>query len=354
MASHSDKEGKHAGRHNKAVQELYAKQEARRLKTGLLPDPSLGLNDDDYTSFVACLKGAKHIVALLGAGLSAPSGVATFRGAGSSWRGMDVMDVASIDTWANDPALVWLFYAWRRSLAMKAVPNRGHAALAALARKCKAEAKAALGGSELLAVNQNIDDLSRRSGHTPDLGLVNIHGSLFDFSCESETCDYIRTTDYTEPLCSALDIAAHEAGGVDLSDPKTPRPVITRADLPHCPKCSVRLLRPNIVWFGEPLDEGDVDRIHDWFDGGAAGPKEVDLMLVVGTSAVVFPAAAYIHAARQAGARVAYFNVDKTWDDESPYANFREDKDWWFRGSAAETLPEVLKEVVGPVRQPLA
>ena len=90
-----------------------------------------------------------------------------------------------------------------------------------------------------------------------------------------------------------------------------------------------------------------VDRIHAWFDA----ESKVDLMLVVGTSAIVYPAAAYIHTARVQGARIAVFNVEEPSEEmmENPITKLR-DEDWYFRGSAAEVLPEVLKEVIGPVK----
>lgn len=322
----------------KETEKLYAKQSSRRLKSGLLPDPLLGISDNDYTSFVSHLKSSNRVIALLGAGLSAPSGIATFRGSGSTWRGMDITDLASPEMWAKDPGLVWLFYAWRRHKAINTVPNRGHIALAKLAKRMSAA-----GEEVLMVVNQNIDGLSARAGHLADMGRVDVHGSLCDFKCEEIPCGFVRMNDYSKVLCPALDIACYEEAGTDLSDKDVKLPVIPRESLPRCPECQ-SLLRPRIIWFGEPLNQSDVGRIHGWLDHG-----KVDLMLVVGTSAVVFPAANYIYTARKTGARIAYFNTEKTWDDNDVYTNFREGIDWWFQGSAADILPEVLKEVVGKV-----
>ena len=143
----------------------------------------------------------------------------------------------------------------------------------------------------------------------------------------------------TNPLVPAFELTEEH----DISDAKFPLKQIPLDELPHCPQCQ-SLLRPAVVWFGESLPMPAIDRIHDWLDGG-----KIDLMLVVGTSAKVFPAAGYIHAARVAGARIAVFNVDEPEEeDESPHTRLRE-QDWFFKGDAGAVIPDVLKEVVGVV-----
>lgn len=178
--------------------------------------------------------------------------------------------------------------------------------------------------------------LSQRAKH-PAENIEYLHGSLFDIKCTNAQCTYVESDNYTDPLVPALQPADEH----DISDVKFPLKEIPRADLPHCPQCQ-SLLRPAVVWFGEPVPMQAIDRIHKWLDVG-----KVDLMLVVGTSAVVWPAANYIHAARVAGARIATFNVDGPEVDE-PITRMRE-QDWFFRGDAGAVIPDVLKEVIGVI-----
>ena len=166
-----------------------------------------------------------------------------------------------------------------------------------------------------------------------------MHGSLFDVKCTNPQCTYVEVDNKTNPLVPAFELTEEH----DISDAKFPLKEIPLDDLPRCPQCQ-SLLRPAVVWFGESLPMPAIDRIHDWLDGG-----KIDLMLVVGTSAKVFPAAGYIHAARVAGARIAVFNVDEPEDEnEEPLTRLRE-QDWYFKGDAGATIPDVLKEVVGVV-----
>ena len=129
----------------------------------------------------------------------------------------------------------------------------------------------------------------------------------------------------------------------DLSDVRFPIKSIPVSSLPKCPRCAC-LLRPAIVWFGEQVPWPLRERIHSWLDEGT-----VDLMLVVGTRAEVWPAAIYIHCARLAGARIAVFNTEEP-DVEicDPSQQLRE-QDWFFKGDASAIIPEVLKETVGLV-----
>ena len=178
--------------------------------------------------------------------------------------------------------------------------------------------------------------LSQRANH-PAENIQLVHGSLFDIKCTNLQCSYVESDNYKDPLVPALELTDEH----DISDVKFPLKDIPRKDLPQCPQCQ-SLLRPAVVWFGEPIPLHATDRIHKWLDAG-----KVDLMLVVGTSAKVWPAANYIHAARVAGARIATFNVDEPEMDE-PITRMRE-QDWFFRGDAAAVIPDVLKEVVGVV-----
>ena len=310
-----------ASKHAKAVSKFHRKQAQRKSKTGQLPSPELDINFDDYVSFTRHLHSSTRILALLGAGLSAASGIPTFRGKGGFWRQHDVLRLATPEAFHKDPILLWQFYEERRRSALDASPNRAHYALAGLGKRKPG----------FLAVTQNIDGLSERAGHAEG-NLVKIHGSLHRVKCSGKECDFRAAMEQYAPAPEIWKAAESER--LDISK------------LPQCPKCQA-LLRPAVVWFGEPVDESARDRIHDWLD---EVPK-VDLMLVVGTTAVVYPAAAYIHAARVQGARIAVFNTDppSEEDQDNPVTRLR-DEDWFFQGDAASIVPEVLKETIGTIK----
>jgi NAD-dependent SIR2 family protein deacetylase len=183
--------------------------------------------------------------------------------------------------------------------------------------------------------------LCQRAGHPPN-NIQVVHGSLFSNKCTE--CSYVETDNFADPLVPTFALPPK----VDIADSKFPLKDIPLKDLPRCPECTA-LLRPNVVWFGESLSQNAVDRVEDWMRGGNSGDVnvengQIDLMLVVGTSALVHPAAGYIHAARARGARIAVFDM------EEPTAASRLKKgDWFFKGDAAVLLPELLKEVIGVV-----
>ncbi|KAL8785274.1 MAG: hypothetical protein Q9213_003478 [Squamulea squamosa] len=300
-ASMPDRSQKAALSHNKSskfamqVQKQYAKQQRRKTPRDTLPSPNLDIPLDDYISFVSHLKSSNRILALFGAGLSAASGIPTFRGPGGFWREYDCTQLATPEAFDKDPTLLWHFYNYRRHAALSATPNRAHHALAKLAEK----------KPQTLAINQNIDE----------------------------------SDNFNDPIVPSLAIP-HDW---PISDAKFPLSPVPPSSLPHCPQCHA-LLRPDIVWFGEQTPQAVRARIHEWLDGGP-----VDLMLVIGTSATVWPAAIYIHAARIAGARIAVFNTEvPDNEDVDPSQRLRE-QDWFFRGDAAAIIPDVLKEVVGVV-----
>ena len=302
----------------------------------------------DISSFVTHLQSSKRIVALLGAGLSASSGLPTFRGAGGYWRTHDATMLATPEAFQSDPALVWQFYSYRRHMALNAKPNRAHLALAELARK----------NPSFITLSQNVDGLSPRAHHPADQ-LKLLHGNLYDVKCwDAHRCGYSRPNDFTDPIVPALaipeDTSAAKATldqaklssaghalikGADIADIKIPIPTIPFHDLPICPQCKKNLLRPGVVWFGEALPEDVMDSVSEWFDA----PEKIDLMLVIGTSSKVYPAAGYTEIARQKGARVAVINMDRS-DAKSLTA-----KDWFFEGDAAVIVPEILKSVVGEI-----
>ena len=179
--------------------------------------------------------------------------------------------------------------------------------------------------------------LCRRAGF-PESQIAPVHGDLFSVKCskynsENEKCDYTSTATY--PISQALTLPTD----VDISDGNIPLPSLSPAELPHCPKCN-SLLRPGVVFFGESIATVTSQRIYEFTSSGP-----IDLMLVVGTSAVVLPAAMYIPIARNAGARVAFFNLEESAEEVGQSL----DEDWFFKGDAAVMVAEMLKGVVGNV-----
>ena len=295
----------------------------------------------DLASFHNTIKTSKRVLALCGAGLSASSGLPTFRGAGGLWRTHDSISLATPEAFARDPGLVWQFYNYRRHMALQATPNPAHYALAELARK--------MPGFQCLS--QNVDGLSQRADH-PRSQLQLLHGTLFDLLCaDKRGCRYGRV-DFTDPVCPALAIptsgvdptstqARHQATptALDISNASIPLPSLKPSDLPHCPQCKTHLLRPGVVWFGEQLPFSVLETV----DSYLADDEPVDLILVIGTSAQVYPAAGYVEDARERGAKVAVVNMDS---GDVPAGGWREG-DWFFLGDAAVVVPDLVEPVIG-------
>ncbi|KAF2194202.1 putative SIR2 family histone deacetylase [Zopfia rhizophila CBS 207.26] len=259
---------------------------------------------------------SRRILALLGAGLSASSGLPTFRGAGGLWQTHDVKQLSTPAAFEEDPGLVWTFYLERRKAARNTKPNKAHEALAELARKKQG----------FLAISMNIDGLSERAAHPPDQ-LRFLHGNLFDVKCTR--CDLILAGEAGDAAIQSIEKL--------MTESKSPK--LHREDIPGCPKCQTGLLRPGVVWFTEPLPPGTLSSVYAWID---AEPT-IDTMLVIGTSAEVYPGTAYFEAARKKGARVAVVNLDQ--EDVGLLA--LEEQDWYFQGDAAVLVPEILKLVIG-------
>lgn len=207
------------------------------------------------------LARADRIAILTGAGISAESGVPTFRGAHGLWNDAELQRLATPQGFARDPRAVWAWYSSRRTEALRCAPNPGHVAVAAMERELRAR---------VTVVTQNVDGLHRRAGTTD---LVEVHGSLFTTRC----CDCPFTMEGDE----------REYG-------KPPR----------CPECGGRL-RPGVVWFGEMLPGEALDRAGEAMD-------TCDVLLIVGTSAVVQPVAAMPLYARAHGARLIEVNPNPT------------------------------------------
>ncbi len=220
-------------------------------------------------SLADLLRSARRVAVLTGAGMSAESGIPTFRDARTGlWARFDPYVLASPEGFAQDPDTVWAWYEARRRQVMSAQPHAGHLALARLSALSRFD--------EFTVVTQNVDDLHERAGCT---NVVHLHGSLF------------------APRCMACAAPHHLA-----ADTVAPEPA-ERIAPPVCHACG-GTVRPGVVWFGESLPE------HAWQLAMQAAAR-ADLMLVVGTSSQVYPAAGLQDEVRQAGGRVAVINPDE-------------------------------------------
>ncbi len=228
---------------------------------------------------------SSRLTVLTGAGISAESGVPTFRGADGIWRNHQVTDVATPQAFARDPELVWEFYNWRRNLLSEVTVNEGHRALATLEHHVRG----------FTLITQNVDGLHRLAGSK---NVLEIHGNLWEVKCTR--CGRL-TTDRSQDM----------------------------GRLPTCAQCG-GLLRPNVVWFGESLDPGLLGRAID-------AAQNCEVMLIIGTSGIVQPAASLSLYAKQAGAVVAEINLERT--TQSGHMDFV------LTGKAGEILPMLVGDI---------
>ncbi len=203
-----------------------------------------------------------RIALLTGAGISAESGVPTFRGPGGLWKSFRPEDLATPQAFQKDPALVWEWYLWRRSIIAKAEPNAGHIALVDLEKRY---------GDDFLLITQNVDGLHQKAGSKR---LLELHGNIWRVRCLS---------------C-----------GVVYYDYSTSQPQLP----PTCRECG-GLVRPDVVWFGEALPEDALLTAYQW-------AKSCQVFVSIGTSAVVYPAAELPHVAKRHGAKLIEINPEET------------------------------------------
>lgn len=229
------------------------------------------------------LREAKRVTVLTGAGISAESGVPTFRGAGGLWKQFRAVDLATPEAFAKDPRLVWEFYNWRRELIAPLGPNPGHLALAEIERRLS---------PHFTLITQNIDGLHQKACSR---NVIELHGNLWRLRCTR---------------CRAVS-----------ENKASPLP-----SLPECDSCG-SLLRPHVVWFGESLEQQVLDRAYD-------ATQNCDLMMVIGTSGTVQPAASMGVEAKRNGATVAEINLEPT-----PFSNIYSIS---IMGKSGEILPRLL------------
>lgn len=228
------------------------------------------------------IRGAHHVAVLTGAGISAESGLPTFRGPNGLWRNFRPEQLATPHAFARDPKLVWEWYNWRRSVHAQCQPNAGHRALAQLEQAAP----------QFTLITQNVDKLHEEAGSR---NVIHLHGSLWRVRCLRCAKEEPNTQVPLEPLPPLCD-----CGG---------------------------MLRPAVVWFGESLPEYELRKAMDT-------TREADVVLVVGTSGMVYPAAALPRMALDAGAHVIEVNPEPTELSASASA--------FLQGPAGEILPSVV------------
>jgi len=237
-------------------------------------------------ALIEALRSSRHICVLTGSGISADSGVPTFREAQTGlWEKFDPHELATPEAFLRDPVLIWNWYRWRRDLVAKVEPNTGHHALVDLAERA----------NEFTLITQNVDGLHQRAGSKD---VIEFHGNLFEDRCFVEGC--VVTEEY------------------DAS-----------ATVPTCPGCGSNL-RPGVVWFGEAIPENALQ-------DSMTAASSCDLFLSIGTSSLVWPAAGLADTARAAGATIVEVNPDTT-----PLSN---GTDFQLNGNAGTVLPELLERL---------
>jgi NAD-dependent deacetylase len=242
----------------------------------------LDSNENPYCQVAELLRNTDSLFVMTGAGVSAESGVPTFRGADGLWKNYSVQDLATPHAFAKNPVLVWEWYHWRQNLIVRAQPNAAHHALAELENRFE----------RFLLLTQNVDNLHRRAGSRR---VLEIHGNIFRARCSK---------------CGTKTSRTGQSGSNGL------------------PRCSCGgLLRPDVVWFGEVIPS---DVWHDAMDF----LKNAGVALFCGTSGVVWPAAAIPEIAREQGIKTIEINPEPTPISSSV--------DISLRAKAGKALPEIL------------
>lgn len=238
---------------------------------------------------------SRFLIAFTGAGISAESGIPTFRGQGGLWENYRVEEVATPEAFMKNPRVVWEFYKMRMKKMKDAKPNKAHIVLAELEKM----------GILKAVITQNIDDLHREAGNKR---VIELHGNIYRVKCTS--CSH------RENVKGRLDEFLEER------------------ELPRCPECG-SLLRPDVVWFGEALPG---DALNEAFNLA----RRADLCLVIGTSAQVFPAAYIPMIVKDEGGRIIEINPDNT--------GITHLADIILRGRAGEVMDELLERIIHEVR----
>jgi NAD-dependent deacetylase len=233
---------------------------------------------------VSRLAGADAVVVFTGAGMSAESGIPTFRGADGIWKKFKPEELANVNAFTRNPALVWEWYAYRKRIVAETLPNPGHRALVRMEELVP----------RFAIITQNIDNLHRRAGSRT---VHELHGNI-----ERNYC-------------------------MQCGKPCADADVVTENGIPTCGSCG-GLIRPDVVWFGEMLPE-------DTWEASVRAAEGADVFLSVGTSAVVYPAASLPVAAKRAGAYLVEINPEQTL--------LTSQADQFLQGPSGEILPAVAE-----------
>jgi NAD-dependent deacetylase len=240
-----------------------------------------------------------RVLVLTGAGVSAESGIPTFRGKDGYWRNLDPAKLATPEAFARDSKLVWEWYRERRQRIRNAQPNAAHGVIAKLAQHA----------DEFLLVTQNVDDLHARAGF-PKEKMVQIHGDIF------------------VTKCSRCEFAYPGRGG----SPEPPVASENDVDLPRCPACAA-LMRPGVVWFGEQLPWNELQRVENYLRR-----RSCDLVIVAGTTATFGYIIDWALRARAPNGELIEVNPEET-----PLSRFATQL---VREAAAIALPRIVDEIV--------
>lgn len=243
------------------------------------------MNSPFSKTLLSRLRGAQRVVAFTGAGISAESGVPTFRGNDGIWKRFKPEELANLDAFMRNPELVWEWYKARKKVIAEVKPNAGHVALVEMERLF----------SSFAVITQNIDNLHRRAGST---AVFELHGNIERNYCMKCGKNF-----------------AHES-------------VLSGEGIPYC-DCG-GLIRPDVVWFGEMLPE-------DEWTGAMRACHTADVLLTIGTSGVVFPAASLPFEAKRSGAFVVEINPEPT-----PLTDIADE---FLRGKSGEILPSLIEHL---------
>jgi NAD-dependent deacetylase len=240
------------------------------------------MDENQFKELADILRSKPRIAVLTGAGISAESGIPTFRGQDGLWKQFRAEELATPDAFRRDPGLVWEWYDWRRGIIAAREPHAGHYVLARWEEFFP----------DLVLITQNVDGLHRKAGSK---NILELHGNIWQVRCTEE--------------------------GTIAENDESPLKEIP----PHCPSCGA-LLRPNVVWFGEALPRETLEK-------ASASCARCDLMFVIGTSAFVQPAASLPFIAAEKGAKIVEINPNPT-----PLTHFA---DYSFQAKAGESLPVI-------------
>ncbi|MFW9793943.1 MAG: NAD-dependent protein deacylase, partial [Candidatus Thorarchaeota archaeon] len=217
------------------------------------------MDEELFQSAAEIIREADYLIALTGSGISRESNIPTFRGKDGLWRNYDAMQLATPSAFQKNPSLVWEWYSWRQGLISECDPNPAHNTLV----KWEEE------GILQFLITQNVDGLHRRAGSQ---NVLEVHGDLWALKCIS---------------CNHTGRLSAPASGI-----------------PPCPQCESHL-RPDVVWFGESLDPGIMEQVYTELN-------KADAILVIGTSALVYPAASFPLIVKQLGGKLVEINVEPT------------------------------------------